>query len=643
MTVTVEKVGNRIHLRSSSHIRGLKDQLPGAGFSSRGGPRWSLSLTWEMCELLREVFGDELRIGPALRAWAVERRAEHDRMAKIRHKKRAKLPIVGKRFPALYAAVRDARPYQSVGAKWIATGRRTIIGDGTGLGKTLQALAGVVESGVAGPYLIVCPKTATTVVWGPEIRRWLPGETVVTFPEGKAARDKVWRSLQEAPSLAHTWVVIHPEMVRTKSWWVCRECGSETLLTSKPKLLVCDHDKDRTRTRHDHVFPQLFQHQWGAIVVDESDRAILRLSGTPTMVRRGMELLRDECQPEDGVRVAQSATPNRSRRHLTWSTLNWVRPDEYTGYWSWLAMFFELSKGYGSSMVLGKPIPEREAALGRSLDRVMLRRVREEVTNLPPKLYIGTHLVPGDPTSPFGVWLDMTPAQAKAYKQMEAQGEADLEGGTLSAIGGLAEFTRLKQFASTSMVMVDGAAVPEMPSNKLDYVLGVLEELGFPEEPSTKLVIASQFTKVLELFAQYLRAKFGAHEVVMVTGSVTGEQRERAVAAFNRPAGAEGYSPHIMLLNTKAGGSAITLDAADEMVILDETWTPDDQIQLEGRIDNRRPEEKVVQRRYRYLRSRGTVDEDVARAAALLGADTNWLLDGRRGVEVLREMREARR
>lgn len=640
MTVTVERAGNRIHLRADRKLS-LKDKLPGASFSDRYGPRWSLPLTIEVCELMRELFGSQLVVGPLLHSWAVAKRREQGWATSLQRKKKAKLPVTRKRFPALYQAVRHGRKYQSVGARWIADGRRVLIADGVGLGKTLQALAGVVESGVEGPYLIVCPKIASTVVWAPEIRKWLPGHEVVTFPEGRVARQKAWRGLQEAPSLANTWVIVHPEMVRTKSWWVCRECGSETLLTSKPKLLVCEHDKDRTRTRHDHVFPEAFQHQWGAIICDESDRAILRLTGTPTMVRRGMEILRDDCVREDSLLVAQSATPHRSRRNLLWSTLNWIRPQEYPGYWSWLATFFQLSQGYGGSMVLGAPLPDREEAFSRSLDRVMLRRTRTEVAgHLPPRLYIGTHLDPADSNSPFGVWLDMSPTQAKLYRQMEESTSAELDGGDLSALGVLAITARLKQFATTSLARVGGEIVPEMPSNKLDYVVDMLEELGYPEEPNAKVVIVSQFTKVLELFARYLRLKYGAHEVVMVTGSVVGEARDRAVEAFNRPVGATGYNPHIMLLNTKAGGAAITLDSADEMVLLDETWTPDDQEQVEGRIDNRRPEERIVQRRYRYLRSLGTVEESIAKSVAALGADAYQVLDGRRGVKAMRQMLE---
>jgi SNF2 family DNA or RNA helicase len=116
-------------------------------------------------------------------------------------------------------------------------------------------------------------------------------------------------------------------------------------------------------------------------------------------------------------------------------------------------------------------------------------------------------------------------------------------------------------------------------------------------------------------------------EVCGITGKVKGAARQDVVNRFNAPGG-----PRVMFLNTKAGGVGITLDSADDMVFLDETDRPDDQTQAEGRINNRRPEEKVAQRRYWYLKSRGSVDEGIAAVNYALDLGQMAMLDGRRGV-----------
>lgn len=656
MSVNVEKVGERIWLWSSRITPGLSRKIPGARFSKTDRPHWSLPLNLETCQLLRENFGGELEIGAELWAWAKAAKAGARRMAEIRMSGET-VRLAGlwrEDYPDLFKAVQEGRPYQALGAQWIASaagGKGVLIGDTVGLGKTPQALAGVKESGVPGPHLVICPKTAVDSVWAPEIQRWLPGDIVITLPEGRAKREAVldellrtvtWPNNEEQASLARTWVVVHPEAIRAQSAWICRECGSQTPKTSKPKVLVCGHDKDRTKIQHNYTFPQLFQVRWGAVIADESDRSIVRLSGTPTQTRNGMELIRDEAMRSDGLRLAQSGTPFRSKPHLLWSTLNWLRPDEFTSLWAWAEQLFEVEEGYGGSRKIGRLRPDREAMMYATMDRIMLRRTREEVApHLPAKMYLGTPLDANDPTSPVGVWLDMEPKQAKAYKDMLERSTAEIEGGSLSAIGVLAEMTRLQQLATSAGRMVDGEFTPDLPSNKYEYLLQMLTELGYPDDPQAKIVVVSRFTSVLAMFGRGLRVHFkGKDRTAFITGEVTGKRRQAAIDGINAPIGS---GAHILLLNTKAGGSAITLDGADEMVFLDQTWIPDDQEQAEGRIDNRRPEEKIVQRRYRYLYSRGTIDAGIALVNQARGLTGHELMDGRRGIAYARQVLEKSR
>lgn len=637
MSVRIEIRGRRIRLEADRPLRSLASYVPGANFSQTGGAHWSIPLTMDSCTLLREHFGQELEIGPTLWTWAKLKVAEEKRMATIRLGDEVpELPNLLRRNPKLHAAVTKGRPYQATGARWIADGRWVLIGDTVGLGKTPQTLAGIVESGVEGPYLIVCPKTAVQPVWVNELRKYIPDARVITVPDGRAKREAildaiVTNALTEAGAygapgiLANTWVVVHPEMTRTKSWWICRECGSETLLTAKPKELICEHDSRNTKTRHDHEYPALFELGWGAVVADESDKSIVRMKGTPTQTRRGMEMLRDAVRPE-GLRIAQSGTPFRSRPHLLWSTLNWLRPDDNTSFWRWAETLFEMTEGYGGSRIIGKLLPGREPMLYRSLNQVMLRRTRAEVAkHLPERDYVGTELFPGGPV---GVWLPMEGKQAKAYEQMRRDSVARIDGGDLSAVGILAEMTRLKQFATGyGQIDAEGNFQPAAPSNKLDWILQRLLELGYPDDPECKVIVVSQFTQTLDLFRAAVEKQFGAGIAASITGKVTGDRRQEAITLFNRPIGEEG--PLVLFLNTKAGGSAITLDAADEMILIDKTWIPDDQAQVEGRNDNRRPEEKIKQRRYVYLGTEGTIDQYIAEVnheRALQGAR---VLDGR--------------
>ena len=633
MAVEIDIHGNRIWLTSTYPTPGLGKAVPGANFSTTGGAHWSIPLTIEACLALRERFGSELKVKRELSAWYRERYAERERLASLSMAPDAELKLVPVLAPDLAAAM-ERRTYQRAGARWAADARRGLIADDPGLGKTLQALGAVVESGVPGPYLVVCPKTAVLSVWAREIPRWLRQmrPTVVTVPDGRAKRDAILDDLA-APGrdLDTTWLVVHPEMIRTKSWWVCRSCGSETQKTSKPKKLVCGHDPAQAPVRDDHTFPQLFDVGWGAVIVDESDRALIRLTGTPTQTRNGAELL--TVRPE-GLRLAMSGTPFRGRPSHLWSTLNWLDKKAYGGKWRWVGQFWKLG-GYSGYEIGDFISPDHEERLWRSLDGIVLRRTKAEVAqDLPPKTYVGSELIPGDASSPVGIWLPMTPAQAKAYKAMEDLSVAALEGGDLSAIGVLAEQTRLQQFATSAGRMVGTEFTPALPSNKFDWLAESLEEWGFPDNPVTKVVITSRFTKVLRMFAEELRARLKV-ESLMLTGEVSGSRRAAMIDQFNDSSEA----PHILFLQHKTGGVAITIDSADKMVMIDES-DPDTMIQVEDRIhrvSNPRPVE------FYYLRSEGTIDVGIALTNAGRQADSRRLLDERRGVEYLRRVMELSR
>ena len=263
MHVRAEKVGNRIHLsRSDRAIRGLDQHIPGANRRKDGS--WTAPLRMDVCRMLREHYGKRLRVGRRLAAWAREAIRTEQELGRLSGQMSAPLELVPERYPALAKAM-CSRTYQQVGARFIAEGRRVLIADEVGLGKTLQALAGVVESDTTGPYLVVCPKTAASVVWEAEIRRWLPDHSPITMPEGKERRSKqldaILQGYKERPAdvlIDRLWIIINPAMLRVKSYWKCKRCGELTPV-SRRKTLKCYHSKKQTKTVHQPDHPQLFE------------------------------------------------------------------------------------------------------------------------------------------------------------------------------------------------------------------------------------------------------------------------------------------------------------------------------------------------------------------------------------------------
>jgi SNF2 family DNA or RNA helicase len=172
----------------------------------------------------------------------------------------------------------------------------------------------------------------------------------------------------------------------------------------------------------------------------------------------------------------------------------------------------------------------------------------------------------------------MTPEQTKAYNQMESLAEAHLLSGKITATGVLAEITRKRQFATSTHDIGLGRQqlVPTLPSNKIEWLIDFIQER---EGTGQKVVVASSFTSLVELAARTIRQECGM-EVLTLTGATSDRDRAGLVARFQDPHDAL----QVVCLNRDAGGESITIDAADDMVVLDMPWISDRDEQLFARI-----------------------------------------------------------
>ena len=142
--------------------------------------------------------------------------------------------------------------------------------------------------------------------------------------------------------------------------------------------------------------------------------------------------------------------------------------------------------------------------------------------------------------------------------------------------------------------------LPALPSNKLDWLVDFMEER---EGTGAKVVVASSFSAIVELAADVLRG--AGFEVLTLTGATKDRDRSDLVARFQDPAD----SLQVVCINRIAGGESITLDAADEMVVIDQPWISDQDDQLEPRIHR---VSRIHQVTVYRLVSVGTIDEWMA-------------------------------
>eukprot|EP00761_Pharyngomonas_kirbyi_P010271 gb/GECH01010291.1/.p1 GENE.gb/GECH01010291.1/~~gb/GECH01010291.1/.p1 ORF type:complete len:1033 (+),score=245.46 gb/GECH01010291.1/:1-3099(+) len=103
-------------------------------------------------------------------------------------------------------------------------------------------------------------------------------------------------------------------------------------------------------------------------------------------------------------------------------------------------------------------------------------------------------------------------------------------------------------------------------STKIDALLQDVTEL-LEKDPTTKIVVFSQWTSMLDLIGITLRRS--GIEYVRLDGSMARRDREKSVVAFR-----DNRKTNMMLMSLKAGGVGLNLVWATHVFIIDPWWNP---------------------------------------------------------------------
>lgn len=619
---------------SPAHVKRIKD-VPGRTFRPREKtalvdangaklPYWRLPLDLNVMRRLREAFGDELGLGANLTAWGHEEVAKERNLKELSQADDAKLENVNDGLADWL------RPYQRADVKFMSHAN-VLNANQPRTGKTPETIVSMIEGGHTGGHfhLVIAPVTSLETTWKrqieaiyekagltapvvltgqtPEERREATGEAVAIFskmPKSEKARVK-------RPDV---WLVLNPYAVQLKTKMVEK-------IEGKPESAVKVEEL---------VYPELLEVEWTSFTVDEFH--LMGLSNPATNGHKGVMLIAEATQPKR--KFALSGTPMGGKPIKLWGALKFLSPDEFPSRWNWARQWLVINKGAYGSDIEGI-LPGREVEFYEHLKPFLVRRTRrEELPGLPKEVVED-------------VWCDMTPKQAEQYHQflLEAEWklEDDEENGRLTATNVLAEYTRLKQFASAYCRVYRKAndnieVMPTEDSAKLTALLGKLEELGVVGG-DRKAVVVSQFRPMVEMVTNALNER--GVSARMIRGGVSGKERVAIQDEFQTG------DLQVVVLNTVAGGTAITLDAADNIHLLDETWVPDNQEQAADRIvptTDEAAEARVTTGHY-YYRTKGTIEEYIQKLVADKQMNNRTILDLRRRMQKeaakLRELAEA--
>lgn len=232
-----------------------------------------------------------------------------------------------------------------------------------------------------------------------------------------------------------------------------------------------------------------------------------------------------------------------------------------------------------------------KARLKTQIAPFMLRRTKSQVArDLPEKIIIDQH-------------CPVTPRQASEYARICATGLERLgndlgEAMKENRFAALSLLTRLRQASCDPSMLpwVDGVSIED--SGKLMVLLEkLIEVLG----TGHKVVIFSQFVRFLDRIKVLVKESFPELPLFELTGGT--KDRETPVRAFQ-----SSDATAAMLVSLRAGGSGITLNAADYVFLMDPWWNPAVENQAIDRVHRIGQENTVFV--YRMI-AEGTIEDRI--------------------------------
>jgi SNF2 family DNA or RNA helicase len=522
-------------------------------------PHWRLALDFFAAKDLTDKVGqDNIELGTALAEWAWSVRDMEKTIGEILKAEDWDLKRLPKALPQLHKWL---RPYQRVAVAYMATVENPLCADQPGLGKTVESIGAIYEAGTEdGPNLVIAPKTSLESVWEDELLKWqkLP----VIRASGSGLGDAREHFIHEAELATEAgrpfWLIVNPEMVRYQKHNAKMEAVQDNLFSR---------------------YPFLHENEWANIIIDEVHRNAVR--NVQSVTAKGMLSLKLRA---GGKKIGLSGTPVGGKPINLFGILHWLYPEQFPSKYKWAERWLEMDRNqYGT--VVGDVVEEKQEEFDRHLMPIMIRRTKEQVLKeLPPK-------------DRHDLWVSMSEDQAEQYMKFAKMAEIELGDETLTATSILAIYTRLKQFASAKQRFEDGVLIPTDESPKLELLVEKLDEMGIMDGSSdAQVLVTSQFEKMARMVYNHLKEK-GVAVTLLVGGT---KDRAEVTRSFQQS------DTRVVVMTTATGGVSITLDRADTVFVLDETWNPDDQEQVEDRAHR---VSRIHQVTVYYLRTRNTIEE----------------------------------
>jgi SNF2 family DNA or RNA helicase len=437
-------------------------------------------------------------------------------------------------FRSAVALANGLFPHQIEGVAFLLGRRRAILADDMGLGKTRQAIVSLRHLAPGGPRLVVCPASVKQN-WAREIGLVSSNSSVLVI-EGSAPI-----------ALTAEWVIVNYDIIG----------------------------------RHMDVLQRV---PWAALVFDEAHYLKNHTSARSKLARQlTVGASANAAQPL-AVQLL-TGTPLTSRPRDLFVLLQLVGHPLGRSFLSFAKRYCAAEKGeYGWKTGGASNIEE----LTVQLHGVMLRRSKDDVLALPPKLrtWLPVEVSPGTGSR----------AVRKVFEILA--GKHDRPGidarkrGKLLAF--LVEARQALAFAKTSAT--------------LDFIRGAIDQ-------GEKIIVFSCFNDPVEKFATEL-----GPAAVLLTGKTPAAVRQQLVDRFQQD-----DEVRVFVANIIAGGTGLNLTAATQVVFNDLDWVPTNHWQAEDRA-YRIGQTRTVN--VTYFVARNTIDDFVQAVVESKAALVNAIVEG---------------
>ncbi|ORY26420.1 hypothetical protein BCR33DRAFT_726284 [Rhizoclosmatium globosum] len=329
---------------------------------------------------------------------------------------------------------------------------------------------------------------------------------------------------------------------------------------------------------------------WECLVIDEAHRIKNENSSLSQIVREF------SCRN----RLLITGTPLQNNLHELWALLNFLLPDIFSSSED----FDEWFKGQDGDQ------DQVVQQLHKVLRPFLLRRIKMDRTNL----YVG-----------------MSTMQRKWYQKI-LEKDIDAVNGSLGGRKDAGK-TRLQNIVMqlrkccNHPYLFDGAepGPPFTTDEHLVYNAGkmaILDKLLIRlKESGSRVLLFSQMSRMLDILEDY--CGFRGFDYCRIDGNTAHEDRISSIDEYNAP----DSKKFIFLLTTRAGGLGINLATADIVIMYDNDWNPQVDLQAEDRA-HRIGQKKQVNV-FRFITENAIEEKVIDRATQKLRLDQLVIQQGR--------------